>query len=150
MKEIFKTINLKGEVTLFRQKYSEYQNTCIIKGMVEIYDIMNFTCQNLYHMSYQHSPYITPRAGGPWGDINILGIRYRVCDIEYKRYRLGTIIDNAYTKHTIFESKYIKGMVEIYDIMNITCQNLYHMPYQPSTYITPRAGGPWGDIRFSG
>jgi hypothetical protein len=41
-------------------------------------------------------------------------------------------------------------MVEIYDIMNITCQNLYHMPYQPSTYITPRAGGPWGDIGFSG
>ena len=34
--------------------------------------------------------------------------------------------------------------------MNITCQNLYHMPYQPSTYITPRAGGPWGDIEFSG
>ena len=26
-------------------------------------------------------------------------------------------------------------MVEIYDIMNITCQNLYHMLYQPSTYI---------------
>ena len=23
--------------------------------------------------------------------------------------------------------------------MNITCQNLYHMPHQPSTYITPRA-----------
>jgi len=41
-------------------------------------------------------------------------------------------------------------MVEIYDIMNITCQNLYHMPYQSSTYITPRAGGPWGDIGFSG
>jgi hypothetical protein len=40
---------------------------------------------------------------------------------------------------------YIKGMVEIYDIMNITCQNLYHMPYQPSTYITPRVGGPWGN-----
>ena len=44
----------------------------------------------------------------------------------------------------------IKGMVEIYDIMNITCQNLYHMPYQPSTYITHRAGGPWDDIGFSG
>ena len=41
-------------------------------------------------------------------------------------------------------------MVKIYDIMNITCQNLYHMPYQPSTYITPRAGGPWGDIRVLG
>jgi hypothetical protein len=41
-------------------------------------------------------------------------------------------------------------MVEIYDIMNITCQNLYHMPYQPSTYITPRAGSPRGDIGFSG
>jgi hypothetical protein len=27
------------------------------------------------------------------------------------------------------------GMVEIYDIMNITCQNLYHIPYQPPTYI---------------
>jgi hypothetical protein len=25
-------------------------------------------------------------------------------------------------------------MVKLYDIMNITCQNLYHMPYQPSTY----------------
>ena len=37
-------------------------------------------------------------------------------------------------------------MVEIYDIMNITCQNLYHMPYQPSTYITPRDGDPWDDI----
>ena len=32
-----KNINLKGEVTLFRYKYSEYLNTCIIKGMVEIY-----------------------------------------------------------------------------------------------------------------
>jgi hypothetical protein len=41
-------------------------------------------------------------------------------------------------------------MVEIYDMMNITYQNLYHMPYQPSTNITPRAGGPWGDIGFSG
>jgi hypothetical protein len=30
-------INLKGEVTLFRYKYSEYLNTCIIKGIVEIY-----------------------------------------------------------------------------------------------------------------
>jgi hypothetical protein len=37
------------------------------------------------------------------------------------------------------------GMVEIYDIMNITCQNLCHMPYQ-----THRAGGPWGDIEFLG
>ena len=44
----------------------------------------------------------------------------------------------------------IKGMDEIYDIINITCQNLYHMPYQPSTYITPPAGGPWGDIGFPG
>ena len=35
-------------------------------------------------------------------------------------------------------------MVEIYDTMNITCQNLYHMR------INPRAGGPWGDIGFSG
>ena len=43
----------------------------------------------------------------------------------------------------------MEGMVEIYDIMNIACQNLYHMPYQPSTYITPRAGGPWRDIEFS-
>ena len=41
-------------------------------------------------------------------------------------------------------------MVEIYDIMDITCQNLYHMQYQPLTYITPRAVGPWGDIGFSG
>ena len=30
------------------------------------------------------------------------GIRYRVCDIGYKPYRLGTIIDNAYTKHLYF------------------------------------------------
>ena len=29
-------------------------------------------------------------------------IRYRVCDIGYKRYRLGTIIDNAYAKHLYF------------------------------------------------
>ena len=36
-------------------------------------------------------------------------------------------------------------MVKIYDIMNITCQNLHHMPYQPSTYIYPR-----GDIGFLG
>ena len=35
--------NLKNDKfeALFRQKYSEYLNTCIIKGMVEIYDIMN-------------------------------------------------------------------------------------------------------------
>ena len=33
---------------------------------------------------------------------NFLGIRYRVCDIGYTRYRLGTIIDNAYTKHLYF------------------------------------------------
>ena len=52
MKEIKKGIHLKGEVTLFRQKYSEYLNACIIKGMVEIYDIMNITCQSLYHMPY--------------------------------------------------------------------------------------------------
>jgi hypothetical protein len=32
-------------------------------------------------------------------------------------------------------------MVEIYDIMNITCQNLYHMPYQPENPISPE-----GDI----
>ena len=32
--------------------------------------------------------------------------------------------------------------------MNITCQNLYHMPYQPSTYITPRAGGPWHGVIY--
>ena len=44
----------------------------------------------------------------------------------------------------------IKGMVEIYDIMSITCQNLYHMPYQPSTYNTPQAVGSRGDIGFSG
>ena len=57
MKEILKMINLKGEVTLLRSKYSEYLNTCtcIIKGMVEIYDIMNITCRNLYHMPYQPS-----------------------------------------------------------------------------------------------
>jgi hypothetical protein len=42
------------------------------------------------------------------------------------------------------------GMVKIYDIMNITCQNLSHMPYQSSTYITPQAGVPSGDIGFSG
>jgi hypothetical protein len=46
-----KMINFKGEVTLFRLKYSEYLNTCIIKGMVEIYDIMNIRCQNLYRPS---------------------------------------------------------------------------------------------------
>jgi hypothetical protein len=34
--------------------------------------------------------------------LNFWGIRYRVCDIGYKRYRLGTIIDNAYTKHLYF------------------------------------------------
>jgi hypothetical protein len=33
---------------------------------------------------------------------NLLGIQYSVCDIGYKRYRLGTIIDNAYTKHLYF------------------------------------------------
>ena len=35
--------NLKNDKfeALFRQKYSEYLNTYIIKGMVEIYDIMN-------------------------------------------------------------------------------------------------------------
>ena len=33
---------------------------------------------------------------------NLLGIRYRVWYIGYKRYRLGTIIDNAYTKHLYF------------------------------------------------
>ena len=33
---------------------------------------------------------------------NFLGIRYRVCDIGYKRYRLGTIIDDAYTKRLYF------------------------------------------------
>ena len=58
MKEISKMINFKGEVTLFRKKYSEYLNTCIIKSMVEIYDIMNITCQNLYHTPYQPSTYI--------------------------------------------------------------------------------------------
>jgi hypothetical protein len=73
MKEIKKIINLKGEVTLFRKKYSEYLNTCIIKGTIEIYDIMNITCQNLYHMPYQPSIYITPRAGGPRGDIGFSG-----------------------------------------------------------------------------
>ena len=68
-------INLKGEVTLLRYKYSEYLNTCtcIIKGMVEIYDIMNITCQNLYHMPHQPSTYITPRAGDPRGDIGFSG-----------------------------------------------------------------------------
>jgi hypothetical protein len=34
--------------------------------------------------------------------LNFVGIRYRVCDIGYKWYRLGTIIDNAYTKHLYF------------------------------------------------
>jgi hypothetical protein len=62
-------VNLKGEVW----RYSEYLNTCIIKGMVEIYDIMNITCQNLYHMPHQPSTYITPRVGGPWGDIGFSG-----------------------------------------------------------------------------
>jgi hypothetical protein len=53
---------------------------------------------------------------------------------------------------TIFSSGFsnTKGMVEIYDIMSITCQNLYHMPYQPSTYNTPQAVGSRGDIGFSG
>ena len=53
-------------------KYQNFQkfsyNTGIIKGMVEIYDIMNITCQNLYHMLYQPSIYITP-----WCDIGFLG-----------------------------------------------------------------------------
>jgi hypothetical protein len=41
-------------------------------------------------------------------------------------------------------------MVETYDIMNITCQSLYHMAYQASTDTTHPAGGPAGDIGFSG
>ena len=36
----------------------------------------------------------------------------------------------------------------IYDILNITCQNLYHMLYQLENPISPL--GPWGDIGFSG
>ena len=35
--------------TLFRQKYNEYLNICIIKGMVEIYVIQNLTC-NIQHI----------------------------------------------------------------------------------------------------
>ena len=31
---------------------------------------------------------------------------FGVCDIGYKRYRLGTIIDNAYTKHLYFNMIY--------------------------------------------
>jgi hypothetical protein len=35
----------------------------------------------------------------------------------------------------------------IHYILNITCQNLYHMPYQPENPISPpRATGPRGDI----
>ena len=75
-------INLKGEVALFREKYSEFLNTCIIKGMVEIYDIMHITCQNLYHMPYQPSTYITPLAGDPWGEIG-LSVQILKCDIQY-------------------------------------------------------------------
>ena len=73
MKKIKKMINLNGEVTLFRQKYSEYLNTCSIKGMVEIYDIMNITCENPYNMPDQHSTYITPPTGGPWDDKGFSG-----------------------------------------------------------------------------
>jgi hypothetical protein len=75
-------INLRGEVTLFKSKYSEYLNTCIIKGMVEIYDIMNITCQNLYHMPYQPSTYIIP------GWYRVLGlirhvIQILTCNIQH-------------------------------------------------------------------
>ena len=89
---------------------------------------------------------------------------YRLYPISHTLYQNFKIFQNIikFQKISIFfqnlkkNSKFSlntcisKGMVEIYDIMNITCQNLYHMPYQPSTYITPRAGGPWGDIGFPG
>jgi hypothetical protein len=45
-------------------------------------------------------------------------------------HRLGTIIDNAYTKHLYFN-------LNIWYILNITCQNLHHMPYQPENHISP-------------
>ena len=42
------------------------------------------------------------------------------------------------------------SMVKIYDIMNMICSNLCHMLYQPSTYISTRAGGPLLDIGVLG
>jgi hypothetical protein len=55
----FKNISkLKKKNQNFQKNSKFSKNTCIIKGMVEIYDIMNITCQNLYHLPYQPSTYI--------------------------------------------------------------------------------------------
>jgi hypothetical protein len=108
-------INLKGEVTLFRYKYSEYLNTCIIKGMVEIYDIVNITSQNLYHMPYQPETHITPRVAGPRGDIGFSGWYGMWCIFQH-------VIFSIYH---IFRLKY---RCFVYALSMIV-PSLYHLPY---------------------
>jgi hypothetical protein len=112
-------------------------------------------------------PYITPRATSPRGDIGRRLIRHVIqiftCNVHYISYisTMPLIIHVFYEQILNLEiflncEKKFYEILENFEILkffgytNITCENLYHMPYQPSTYITPRAGGPWGDIGFSG
>ena len=76
--------------------------------------------------------------------------RYHLPYIAYPISHLQTYITYIFNliSHPFRDDTW--SMVKLYDIMNKTCLDLYHLLYQPLTCITTRAGGPWSDIGVSG